>query len=95
MFTSLGGIPHYRSRHSGYDARMRLSRRSEYGLRALVDLIRHEGEGPIPLATMAERNRLPAKFLEQIGREDPREIVRHPRESTTWRDVSHGCSNRA
>ena len=45
---------------------MRLSRRSEYGLRALVDLIRHEGEGPIPLATMAERNRLPAKFLEQI-----------------------------
>ena len=45
---------------------MRLSRRSEYGLRALVDLIRHEGESPIPLATMAERNRLPAKFLEQI-----------------------------
>ena len=45
---------------------MRLSRRSEYGLRALVDLIRHEGEGPIPLATLAERNRLPAKFLEQI-----------------------------
>lgn len=45
---------------------MRLSRRSEYGLRALVDLIRHEGGGPIPLATLAERNRLPAKFLEQI-----------------------------
>ena len=45
---------------------MRLSRRSEYGLRALVDLIRHDGEGPIPLATLAERNRLPAKFLEQI-----------------------------
>ena len=45
---------------------MRLSRRSEYGLRALVDLVRHEGEGPIPLATLAERNRLPAKFLEQI-----------------------------
>ncbi len=45
---------------------MRLSRRSEYGLRALTDLVRHEGEGPIPLATLAERNRLPAKFLEQI-----------------------------
>ena len=45
---------------------MRLSRRSEYGLRALVDLIRHEGESPIPLATMAERNRLPTQFLEQI-----------------------------
>jgi Rrf2 family protein len=45
---------------------MRLSRRSEYGLRALTDLVHHEGEGPIPLATLAERNQLPAKFLEQI-----------------------------
>ena len=45
---------------------MRLSRRSEYGLRALTDLVRHEGDGPIALATLASRNRLPAKFLEQI-----------------------------
>jgi Rrf2 family protein len=45
---------------------MRLSRRSEYGLRALVDLVRHDGSGPIALATLAERNRLPPKFLEQI-----------------------------
>jgi len=45
---------------------MRLSRRSEYGLRALVDLIRHDGHGPIPLAALAQRNNLPPKFLEQI-----------------------------
>lgn len=45
---------------------MRLSRRSEYGLRAVVDLVRHEGEGPIAATVLAERNRLPAKFLEQI-----------------------------
>lgn len=45
---------------------MRLSRRSEYGLRALVDLVRHDGEGPLALATLAGRNRLPTKFLEQI-----------------------------
>ena len=45
---------------------MRLSRRSEYGLRALVDLVRHDGGGPVALASLAERNRLPAKFLEQI-----------------------------
>jgi Rrf2 family protein len=45
---------------------MRLSRRSEYGLRALIDLVRHEGEGPIPLTSLATRNRLPPKFLEQI-----------------------------
>jgi len=45
---------------------MRLSRRSEYGLRALTDLVRHTGDGPIALATLAERVRLPVKFLEQI-----------------------------
>ncbi len=47
-------------------AAMRLSRRSEYGLRALVDLVRHEGEGPVALAALAQRNNLPTKFLEQI-----------------------------
>jgi Rrf2 family protein len=45
---------------------MRLSRRSEYGLRALTDLVRHTDDGPIALATLAERERLPVKFLEQI-----------------------------
>jgi Rrf2 family protein len=45
---------------------VRLSRRSEYGLRALVDLIRHEGGGPISLGALAARNNLPPKFLEQI-----------------------------
>ncbi len=45
---------------------MRLSRRSEYGLRALVDLVRHDGAGPIALASLAQRNNLPQKFLEQI-----------------------------
>jgi Rrf2 family protein len=45
---------------------MRLSRRSEYGLRALTDLVRHADDGPVALAALAERNRLPLKFLEQI-----------------------------
>jgi DNA-binding IscR family transcriptional regulator len=45
---------------------MRLSRRSEYGLRALVDLVRHDGAGPVALAALAQRNNLPTKFLEQI-----------------------------
>jgi Rrf2 family protein len=45
---------------------MRLSRRSEYGLRALIDLVRHDGDAPVALAVLAERNRLPTKFLEQI-----------------------------
>ena len=45
---------------------MRLSRRSEYGLRALTDLVRNGSVGPIPLVTLAKRNNLPPKFLEQI-----------------------------
>jgi Rrf2 family protein len=45
---------------------MRLSRRSEYGLRALTDLARTEPTVTVPLATLAKRNNLPPKFLEQI-----------------------------
>lgn len=56
---------------------MRLSRRSEYGIRALVDLVRseaalasadhpHPHPSPVALATLADRNNLPPKFLEQI-----------------------------
>ena len=45
---------------------MRLSRRSEYGLRALVDLVRQDGSTPVALGSLAKRNNLPPKFLEQI-----------------------------
>jgi Rrf2 family cysteine metabolism transcriptional repressor len=45
---------------------MRLSRRSEYGLRALTDLVRTGPDVTVPLATLAQRNNLPPKFLEQI-----------------------------
>ena len=45
---------------------MRLSRRSEYGLRALTDLVRCGPDATVPLATLAARNNLPPKFLEQI-----------------------------
>jgi Rrf2 family protein len=45
---------------------MRLSRRSEYGLRALTDLVRSGPTATVPLATLARRNNLPPKFLEQI-----------------------------
>src|SRR5439155_18259941 len=35
------------------------------------------------------------RVVEEVRREDPREVVGHPRESTTLRAVSHGCSNRS
>ncbi len=45
---------------------MKLSKRGEYGLRALQDLTVHYGEGPIPNKTLAERNNIPTRFLERI-----------------------------
>ena len=45
---------------------MRLSKRGEYGLRALQDLAAHYGEGPIPNKDLAKRNNIPSRFLEQI-----------------------------
>jgi Rrf2 family protein len=45
---------------------MKLSKRGEYGLRALQDLATHYGEGPIPNKILAKRNNVPPRFLEQI-----------------------------
>jgi Rrf2 family protein len=43
-----------------------LSRKAKYGLKALIHLAAHAGEGPILIETLAERERIPRKFLEQI-----------------------------
>ena len=45
---------------------MKLSKRGEYGLRALQDLAAHHGEGPVPSKDLAARNNIPQRFLEQI-----------------------------
>jgi Rrf2 family protein len=47
---------------------MNLSKRGEYALRALIDIgIAHEQGRPLlPISELAERERIPVKFLEQI-----------------------------
>jgi len=45
---------------------MKLSKRSEYGLRALLDMAAHDGTRPVPLKDLADCNNIPIKFLEQI-----------------------------
>jgi Rrf2 family cysteine metabolism transcriptional repressor len=45
---------------------MRLTARSEYALLALVHLARHDGDGFVPVQTIADAQDIPAKFLEQI-----------------------------
>jgi Rrf2 family protein len=43
-----------------------LSRKSKYGLKALLVLAEQAGKGPMLVADLAERERLPRKFLEAI-----------------------------
>jgi Rrf2 family transcriptional regulator, cysteine metabolism repressor len=45
---------------------MMFSTRAEYGVRVMIQLGRHHGEGPIPLAEIAESERLPLAYLEQL-----------------------------
>ncbi len=45
---------------------MKLTRRSEYALLALIHLARAKGEGYVAVAAMAEAQGLPPKFLEQL-----------------------------
>lgn len=45
---------------------MRISKRTDYALRALFTLVEHYGRGPIPIRELARRNDVPKRFLEQI-----------------------------
>ncbi len=46
---------------------MKLSKRGEYGLRAMIDLATWEAQnGVVQIKEIAEREQIPAKFLEQI-----------------------------
>jgi len=45
---------------------MRLSRKSDYALRALFTLAERSQDGPISIRELAERNDVPRRFLEQI-----------------------------
>lgn len=45
---------------------MRLSRKSDYALRTLFELVANYGQGPISIREIADRNFIPRRFLEQI-----------------------------
>ncbi len=45
---------------------VQITTRGEYGVRALYDLALHEGEGPIPSATIASRQQIPENYLSQL-----------------------------
>ena len=45
---------------------MKVSTRAEYGMRALLDLVAHYGEGPVHSRTIARRQGLPEPYLNQL-----------------------------
>ena len=45
---------------------MKLSRKSDYALRALMSLVGHYGRGPVSIRELAETHDMPRKFLEHI-----------------------------
>lgn len=81
---------------------MNFSKRSRYGIRALIDLAQHEECGCTRLMDLAERNNISVKYLEQIfmalrkagilgslkGVQGGYFLAQHPRELTVARIVS-------
>lgn len=45
---------------------MKVSSRGEYGVRAMVALARHYGEGPMSIAAVAKSSSVPPAYLEQL-----------------------------
>ncbi|MBM7624713.1 RrF2 family transcriptional regulator [Sporohalobacter salinus] len=45
---------------------MKLSTKGRYGVRAMFDLVLQQGEGPIPLKEIAERQKISENYLEQL-----------------------------
>jgi Rrf2 family transcriptional regulator, cysteine metabolism repressor len=45
---------------------MRISTKGDYGVRALIELAHHYGEGPLQSAEIAARQRIPEPYLDQL-----------------------------
>ena len=87
---------------------MRLTQKSKYAVRALVELALNEGESPLGVAEIARRQHIPERFLEQIFGELRRASVLESRRGAhggytlargvvadaghTYRDVPEGMS---
>jgi Rrf2 family protein len=64
---------------------MKLTTRGRYGTRFMLDLAMHDGQGPVPLRELVERQWLSAKYMIQLVR-----ALRRARLVKTKRGVSGG-----
>lgn len=82
---------------------MKLSKKSDYALRALFTLVGFHGKGPMSIRELAEKNDIPRRFLEQImldmkqqgwvhsipGRIGGFELAKNPEQITMGEVVRH------
>ena len=77
---------------------MIVSTKGRYAMRVMIDMAQHNGEGPIPLKEIADRQGISEKYLEAIlralvehkivsgvrGRDGGYSLLRDPSELTAW-----------
>ena len=54
------------ARTAGGIGAMKVSSRGEYGVRAMVALAKHHGQGPMSIAAVSKSSAIPAAYLEQL-----------------------------
>ena len=54
---------------------MKLSTKGRYGLRALIDLAQHGGEGPVSITSIAERQEISERRMEASARNPRKKIA--------------------
>ena len=78
---------------------MNFSKKSRYGLRALIDLSVYSKESHVALAAIAERNSISPQYLEQVfaalRKAGIIKSVKGPQGDTCWRSChkDFGCGN--
>ncbi len=63
---SLSGIQRFLAAPERETIRMRLTTKSRYGTRMLLDLALHGDKGPVPLGDIAKRQNISLKYLEKL-----------------------------
>jgi Rrf2 family protein len=65
---SLPALPPWEEHEEQYgqEYSMKLSTRGRYGTRLMLELARNYGRGPVSIAEISKRQRIPLKYLEQL-----------------------------
>jgi DNA-binding IscR family transcriptional regulator len=58
-----------------------LSQKCQYAVRAVLELAKHYGEGPVAISQIAASQAIPQRFLENILNDGPTGLLNHARRS--------------